>query len=202
MKFKSVILLSGGLDSSLLLLRTLAQRESVGLDNSIVSALGFDYGQTHMVKELEAARNVCDLLEVPLDIIKLPNLVGDSPPPGAVIPARNLIFAATAVNAFPDASSIAFGFCLEDREGFLDCREDFMFYLNETLTRIGIETIVYAPFIDTSKAKILEVCASTPRFKEVLALSYSCYFGEAEPCGECGACLKRNAAISVALGSA
>ena len=51
-----VVSLSGGMDSSTLLLRSIKE---VGADN--VTALSFDYGQKH-VCELERAQNLVDYL--------------------------------------------------------------------------------------------------------------------------------------------
>ena len=105
----AVVSLSGGMDSSTLLLRALSEYDSV-------TALSFDYGQKHRV-ELERAQSLIDYLakeghKVTYKQIKLDGLVdllnsalvqgGDDVPEGhyeqdnmkeTVVPNRNKMFA-------------------------------------------------------------------------------------------------------------
>ena len=184
-----IVLLSGGMDSSLLLLSVVAV-EHPGWE---IGALAFDYGQTHADAELNAATKVCALLNVTLERKTLPDFVGLRAP-GSVIPSRNLIFAAIAANA-AQHGEILFGFCAEDQAGFPDCRPDFLERLNQTLALAELDVTARAPFIRTPKAQIVRLYAELPQFDEVLALSYSCYFGGEKHCGQCPACVKRLSAL-------
>ena len=111
-----VVSLSGGMDSSTLLLKALNEYETV-------TALSFDYGQKHRV-ELERAQQLVDYLnekghKVTYRVIKLDGLVdllnsalvegGDDVPEGhyaednmkaTVVPNRNKIFASKIFCAF------------------------------------------------------------------------------------------------------
>ena len=127
-----VVSLSGGMDSSTLLLRCLSEYDNV-------TALSFDYGQKHRV-ELERAQSLVDYLNangqsINYQVIKLDGLVnllnsnlvqgGDDVPEGhyeednmkaTVVPNRNKIFASltqavalSAANANGNDTDIALG---------------------------------------------------------------------------------------------
>ena len=61
---KSIILLSGGLDS---LVSLGLKREEL----NITLALTFDYGQKSAIKEIEASRKICEYYNVEHKVIKL-----------------------------------------------------------------------------------------------------------------------------------
>jgi 7-cyano-7-deazaguanine synthase len=146
---KAVLSLSGGMDSSTLLLHLLAN----GFE---VTALGFDYGQKHHV-ELERAKSLVAYLKengqpVTHQIIKLDGLQnllhsalvtgGDDVPEGhyeqdnmkeTVVPNRNKIFssliqaAALSVATKGDKQevAIAMGIHAGDHAIYPDCRQEF-----------------------------------------------------------------------------
>ena len=144
-----VVSLSGGMDSSTLLLRAIKEY------NGNVTALSFDYGQKHRV-ELERAQSLVDYLgenghSVNYRVIKLDGLVdllnsalvegGDEVPEGhyeednmkaTVVPNRNKIFASiTQAVALSVATStgentdIALGIHAGDHAIYPDCRQEF-----------------------------------------------------------------------------
>ena len=144
----AVVSLSGGMDSSTLLLKCLDKFKTV-------TALSFDYGQKHKV-ELKRARALVDYLKrnnynVTYEVIKLDGLVklldsalvegGDEVPEGhyaaenmkaTVVPNRNKIFASISqavalsiANKTEEKSSIALGIHAGDHDIYPDCRQEF-----------------------------------------------------------------------------
>ena len=148
MKKQAVLSLSGGMDSSTVLLRLLA-------DGYEVTALSFDYGQKHKV-ELERAQALVDYLNnsgqnVKYGTIKLDGLApmlnsalvegGDEVPEGhyeqenmkeTVVPNRNKIFSsiiqAVALSIANEKNTevrIAMGIHAGDHAIYPDCRQEF-----------------------------------------------------------------------------
>jgi len=148
MKKQAVLSLSGGMDSSTVLLRLLA-------DGYEVTALSFDYGQKHKV-ELERAQALVNYLNdngqnVKYGTIKLDGLApmlnsalvegGDEVPEGhyeqenmkeTVVPNRNKIFssiiqavALSIANEKQTEVNIAMGIHAGDHAIYPDCRQEF-----------------------------------------------------------------------------
>jgi len=148
MKKQAVLSLSGGMDSSTVLLHLLA-------NDYKVTAVGFDYGQKHDV-ELERARELVNYLNVnnqtvKFQIIKLDGLVdllnsnlvkgGDDVPEGhyeednmkdTVVPNRNKMFssiiqavALSIANEKDCNVDIAMGIHAGDHAIYPDCRQEF-----------------------------------------------------------------------------
>ena len=144
----AIVSLSGGMDSSTLLLKCLNEFKTV-------TALSFDYGQKHKV-ELKRARALVDYLKrnghnVKYQTIKLDGLVdlldsalvegGDEVPEGhyaaenmkaTVVPNRNKIFASitqavalSVANKTEEQTSIALGIHSGDHDIYPDCRQEF-----------------------------------------------------------------------------
>jgi len=144
----AVVSLSGGMDSSTLLLRALSEFDTV-------TALSFDYGQKHRV-ELDRAQSLVDYLNenghtVTYRVIKLDGLVdllnsalvqgGEEVPEGhyaeenmkaTVVPNRNKIFASitqavalSVANETEEETSIALGIHAGDHAIYPDCRQEF-----------------------------------------------------------------------------
>jgi len=143
-----VVSLSGGMDSSTLLLRCLKEYDTV-------TAISFDYGQKHRV-ELERAQSLIDYLEenghkVNYKQIKLDGLSslldsalvegGKEVPEGhyaddnmkaTVVPNRNKIFASivqavalSVANKSGETCNIALGIHAGDHQIYKDCRQEF-----------------------------------------------------------------------------
>ena len=144
----AVVSLSGGMDSSTLLLKCLDKFETV-------TALSFDYGQKHKV-ELKRAKALVDYLKrnghnVTYEVVKLDGLVklldsalvegGDEVPEGhyaeenmkaTVVPNRNKIFssitqavALSIANKTELPVKIAMGIHAGDHAIYPDCRQEF-----------------------------------------------------------------------------
>ena len=177
----AVVSLSGGMDSSTLLLRAISEYSSV-------TALSFDYGQKHRV-ELERAQSLIDYLaskgfNITYKQIKLDGLVdllnsalvqgGDDVPEGhyeqdnmkeTVVPNRNKMFASitqavalSKANATQEETDIALGIHAGDHAIYPDCRQEFRdaddnaFRLgNWEADRVGY----YTPYLNGDKYDIL-----------------------------------------------
>ena len=197
-----LVLMSGGMDSSMLLasevemLRQAKQRDGVSWK---LAAAFFNYGQANYEEELRASNAICELLRVPLYVYQLPDLVTGLTP-GSVIPARNLIFASIGANIVCQwgGGQVLLGACAEDQEGFPDCRPQFIDHFNHTLLECKLDVELLAPLTHLSKAEAIHLRKTMPEASHILALSHSCYLGGDEPCGTCGACVKRIAAFQEA----
>ena len=176
-----VVSLSGGMDSSTLLLRCLKEYDTV-------TAISFDYGQKHRV-ELERAQSLVDYLCYKYDInyrvIKLDGLTdllnsalvtgGDDVPEGhyaeenmkaTVVPNRNKIFAsivqAVALSIADKTGKncdIAMGIHAGDHAIYPDCRQEFR-DADDHAFRIGnwgSEKVNYfTPYLEGNKFTILQ----------------------------------------------
>ncbi len=180
---KAVLSLSGGMDSSSLLLHLLANGYEV-------TALGFDYGQKHKV-ELERAKSLIEYLKfknqpVVHQIIKLDGLSqllnsalvtgGNDVPEGhyeqdnmkeTVVPNRNKIFASLiqavalsiATKGEKQPVEIAMGIHAGDHAIYPDCRQEFRDADFEAF-KVGnwdSELVShYTPYLEVNKFDILE----------------------------------------------
>lgn len=206
---KSIVVYSGGLDSTVLLCKLKAEGREV-------KALSINYGQRHR-RELDQAAKVCALLGVEhrgADLSGLkPLLAGSSQtddtvavPHGhyaaenmklTVVPNRNMLLIAVAAAwaISQKADSVAYAAHAGDHAIYPDCREEFVRPLAAALAeadwhRVGLER----PFLFHTKAEIVKAGAQIGAL-EAMALSYSCYEGKELHCGLCGTCQERRAAF-------
>jgi len=177
-----VVSLSGGMDSSTLLLRCLKEYDTV-------TALSFDYGQKHRV-ELERAQSLVDYINETYSPIRyrqiqlngLSDLLnsalvtgGDEVPEGhyaeenmkaTVVPNRNKIFAsitqAVALSIADETNEqcdIALGIHAGDHAIYPDCRQEFR-DADDAAFRIGnwgSENVGYfTPYLEGDKFTILQ----------------------------------------------
>ncbi len=176
-----VVSLSGGMDSSTLLLRALSEYDTV-------TGISFDYGQKHRV-ELERAQSLIDYLadnghKVTYRQIQLNGLVdlldsalvdgGDDVPEGhyendnmkeTVVPNRNKMFASitqavalSIANRTKENCDIALGIHAGDHAIYPDCRQEFrdaddaaFRNGNWDADRVGY----FTPYLETDKLGIL-----------------------------------------------
>ena len=177
-----VVSLSGGMDSSTLLLRCLSEYDNV-------TALSFDYGQKHRV-ELDRAQSLVEYLNasgqfIKYQVIKLDGLVnllnsnlvegGDDVPEGhyeednmkaTVVPNRNKIFASlvqavalSKANDTKEQTDIALGIHAGDHAIYPDCRQEFR-DADDAAFRIGNwdadQVGYFTPYLETDKLGILK----------------------------------------------
>lgn len=182
-------LMSGGLDSTVMLYDLHGQGVRL-------HCVLFDYKQRH-VQELGWARTHCQRLGLLYTTLEIPQLHGSvltDGKGGVVVPNRNAIFLSLAVNVAvaAGAETITFAANSDDEAMFPDCRMAFVQAFNQMLTVAEIRVQVVTPYIDKSKAWIARRGADIGvKFNE----TWSCYRGGIQPCGECPACIKREAAL-------
>ena len=211
-KNKTIVLLSGGLDSA----TVLAMVKDRGDD---IYALSFDYGQRHKA-ELIASQKLAANYQVTehkilnldlrqlggsaltdnIDVPKNEHLDDmDKGIPVTYVPARNTIFLSYAL-AWADvigAGRLCIGVNALDYSGYPDCRPEYIqsFQTMANLaTKRGVEkTLVFlieTPLIDMTKAEIIQKGIA-------LGVDYgmtsSCYDpnSNGKPCGHCDSCLLR-----------
>ena len=206
MKKKAVVLVSGGMDSAVVLAIARAQ----GFD---AHALSVSYGQRH-TSELAAAAEVARTLgavehkTVHVDLrafggsaltddIEVPEAGGDGIPV-TYVPARNTIMLSLALGwaEVLGANDLFCGVNAVDYSGYPDCRPEFIEAferLANLATKAGVEGAgirVHAPLLRMGKADIV---------REGLALgvdfaaTVSCYRADADgrACRHCDACRLR-----------
>ena len=177
-----VVSLSGGMDSSTLLLRAINEYDTV-------TGISFDYGQKHKI-ELEKAQSLINYLKdkghkVNYRQIKLDGLVdlldsalvegGDDVPEGhyeqdnmkeTVVPNRNKMFASitqavalSIANKTEETCDIALGIHAGDHAVYPACRQEFR-DADDAAFRIGnwdADRVGYfTPYLDTDKFGILQ----------------------------------------------
>lgn len=212
---RAVVLLSGGLDSSVAIY--LAKRE--GFE---VYALSFDYGQKHN-KEIDCAKKtVISVGAAQHNIITLQlNLWGGSSLtdskmevedgdlsrtdiPDTYVPARNMVFLSVAASYAEaiGAQDIFIGVSEVDYSGYVDCREEFIEAMENAINKgtvmaaeHGKKIKVHTPFINKTKAEEIKL---GEELGVDWSLTWSCYRGGEKPCGKCDSCLLRAKAFAEA----
>ncbi|MDR0974521.1 MAG: 7-cyano-7-deazaguanine synthase QueC [Ruminococcus sp.] len=216
---KSLVLLSGGVDSTTAL--ALAVR-----DYEEVIALSVSYGQKH-ARELRAAENVAKFYKIPLKTIDLNAVFADSDcvllsnseaeipkesygeqtaktggltPVSTYVPFRNGLFISTAaaVAISNGCEAVIYGAHADDSAGsaYPDCSPEFAAAMNSALiTGSGGGLKLSAPFVNMTKAEIVKLGVS---LNVPYELTWSCYVGSDRPCGQCGTCIDRAAAFAAA----
>lgn len=203
---KSIILLSGGLDSVV----------SLGLCKekyNISLALTFDYGQKSAVQEIEASKQICDYYKIEHKVIKLDwlkdvthtSLVSDAEVPDGIqetsnsvwVPNRNGLFLNIA-GCFADGEDfdyIFIGANKEEGETFPDNTQEFIDRINSEFEySTSKHPKVIAPLINFDKNDIVKqaLANSLP-----LELVRSCYKNSEKHCGLCESCTRlKNALIA------
>lgn len=209
---KSVVLFSGGIDSTTALYWALSQYHKV-------YALTFDYGQRHGI-EIIMAQKLTKKLNVFFKILHVDlNQIGGSSltdtrlplpeyeniekieqvPPSTYVPFRNGIFLslATAWAEVEEIKDIICGFNIIDSPNYPDTRKDFVKAMEKainlgtkaSLSQKGFRIIT--PFQNLKKSEIIKKGLS---LGADYSYSVSCYKGEEIPCQKCSSCLLRQRA--------
>lgn len=203
---KAVVLLSGGMDSAVVL--AIARERGF-----TVHALSVAYGQRH-TSELAAAARVAASLgaaehkTVQVDLrsiggsaltadIEVPEAGGEGIP-ATYVPARNTIMLSVALGwaEVLGAADIFCGVNAVDYSGYPDCRPEFIEAfeaLANLATKAGVEGAgirVHAPLLRLGKADIVR---EGLRLGVDFAATVSCYRADAggRACGRCDACRLR-----------
>jgi 7-cyano-7-deazaguanine synthase len=215
---KAVVLVSGGMDSAVVL--AIAREQGYA-----VHALSVRYGQRH-TSELDAADRVSRALgavahktvDVDLrriggsaltDDIEVPVRTGGEPGgegiPVTYVPARNTIMLSLALGwaEVLGAADIFCGVNAVDYSGYPDCRPEFIEAferLANLATKAGVEGAgirVHAPLIRMGKDEIVR---EGLRLGVDFGRTVSCYRADADgqACGHCDACRLRAAGFAAA----
>ena len=207
---KTVLIYSGGIDSTVLLYDLL----NSGYD---VKALSVNYGQRHG-KELDCAKSLCKQLNVEHHVADLtalnPLLSGSSltsphvqVPEGhyedesmkaTVVPNRNMILLSIATGwaMSTGASSVSYAAHSGDRAIYPDCREEFADAMNGVMEIAGWDKVsLNRPFSSLTKADIVKL---GDELDVPFEQTWSCYKGGQVHCGVCGTCVERREAFQLA----
>lgn len=208
---KSVVVLSGGMDSVTLLYWLRAQRHEV-------RALSFDYGQRHR-RELQFAERVCKTLEVPwalADLSAIRTLIAGTSsqmrdevpvPEGhyadesmkqTIVPNRNMIMLSVAIGhaVAEGCEAVAYGAHAGDHAIYPDCREPFASAMAEAAQQCDWKPVeLLRPFVHKTKAEIAKL---GHELGVPFAETWSCYKGLEAHCGRCGTCVERREAFQLA----
>lgn len=185
---KTVLLYSGGIDSTVLLYDLIEQGDTV-------MAVGFDYDQPHRI-ELQHADDLCAAAGVPYEIIPLELGWLGVTVDGLVFPNRNSIFVSVAAGFAMSRGyeSVAIAPHAGDYADFPDCRPGWVHAMNDVLRSATAGAVsLRAPYLTFTKA---ELVALGRRLGAPLDATWSCYGPGPEPCGTCLACTSRREALA------
>lgn len=201
----AVVLLSGGLDSTV----TLAMAKARGYDS--ITALSFDYNQRHRNYELAAATDIAQRYKIPKHEVKIlfPHLDSAltnseiSPHenrsidsmgkdiPNTWVPGRNAALLTYACQFAYDlkASDVYIGVNILDYSGYPDCRPKFIAKFSDMINA-AVEGAFWfnikTPLITLNKVQIIQ---RGLELNAPLELTVSCYYGTR--CGTCDSCILR-----------
>jgi 7-cyano-7-deazaguanine synthase len=172
---RTLVILSGGLDSTTLLYKFLEEADG---DTSKVAAISFDYGQRHKA-ELQKAAATCKKLEIQHVIMDLSGiqqafagsaLTSDIDVPhghyedesmkSTVVPNRNSIFANIAIGyaIAHNFEAIALGIHGGDHAIYPDCRPAWVDALTKLAKVCDYKQIeISTPFLQLSKGEIVKI---------------------------------------------
>ena len=200
---KTLIILSGGMDSTTLLYHLLDEGYKI-------EALSFDYLQRHR-RELDSAKKICELAGVRHELLQIPSLTGSAltfdgdVPHGhyaeesmkaTVVPNRNMVMLAPAVSTAiaRGFDSVAYGCHAGDHTIYPDCRAEFVEAMRKAFSLCDWTQIeLVTPFLTWDKGQIARRGAE---LNVPFEITWTCYEGGDEPCGKCGSCVERNEALA------
>jgi len=209
MNQKTIVLLSGGLDSATCL--AIASMEEQFQD---IYTMAFDYGQRHrheLVAAAKLSKQYCakEHRLVTIDLrtfggsaltadVAVPKDRNDSEMshgvPITYVPARNTIFLSYALAwaEVIDCNDVFIGVNALDYSGYPDCRPEFIAAFQQT-ARLGTKRTsfnIHAPLVHLTKAQIIQ---RGTKLGVDYGQTHSCYDPSPEglACGHCDSCLLR-----------
>ena len=208
---KAVCLLSGGLDSTVTAYIAKHQHYQP-------YTITFNYGQLHQ-KEIKSAQQISTLLSSKQHILfdvdlncfggssllkktkeqpkyRPLNHILETEIPSTYVPARNTVFLSLALSYAEtiDADAIFIGINAVDYSGYPDCRPEYIEAFQQMAnlaTKRSVEKKpiqLQTPLLTLSKADIIRNGAE---LKVPFELTWSCYKGQKEACGQCDSCQLR-----------
>jgi 7-cyano-7-deazaguanine synthase len=195
---KTIVLLSGGIDSATALYMT--KRETSDIYSLNVLYAQASYHEAEAAKKLAAAAQVKEHFEVSLpfykDIQARYHPSASNTIISAYVPARNLVFYSITI-AYAEtlmARKIVFGSNADDSKVLPDASSHFIQLMNELVrvgTRMGVDrqaAQIVNPLINYDKAQVLRIAID---LHVPLELTWSCYEDVVVPCGKCRGCRTR-----------
>jgi len=204
---RAVVCLSGGMDSCVC--------AALAAQDYEVYAIHFSYGQRTEARELRSAQQVArlvgvrELLHLKIDLfrriggsaltdhtIAVPLAADEaaigSEVPVTYVPFRNAHFLSAAVSwaEVLGAKTVFIGAVEQDSSGYPDCRPGYYDAFNQLIkmgTKDG-QIRVVTPLIAMRKNEIVRLGVE---LGAPFHVSWSCYSGETEACGECESCVLR-----------
>jgi 7-cyano-7-deazaguanine synthase len=215
---RAVMALSGGMDSTGLLIRLLAEGYKV-------SCISYEYGQKHNVELERACANIEYLAENGIEVehriadlssamglfhsaltsedIKIPEgHYEEEQMKSTVVPNRNAIFSSIVYGyalsiALKEDNDviIALGVHSGDHAIYPDCRPEFYKSISHTINlgskiynEYNIKFTIKTPIINLSKKEIILLAR---KISAPLDKTWSCYQNEPTPCQKCDSCILR-----------
>lgn len=204
----SVIIVSGGMDSTTLLYD---RRDEIAL------AISFDYGSNHNAREIAYAEMHCKRLGIEHITIQLDFMHkyfrssllegADAIPEGhyadenmksTVVPFRNGIMLAVAAGVAEsrNLTKLLIANHGGDHTIYPDCRPEFISAMDSATnagTYVGVRVV--APYTNITKGDIAKI---GKKLGIDYAETWSCYKGGEKHCGKCGTCVERKEALAYA----
>lgn len=206
MKPTSIILLSGGLDSTVSAAIAVKKTEPL-------FALTIDYGQRAAKMEALASKKICKILKIKHKILKLQffkefkkcQLITNYQLQitkqkilvknflrlkDVWVPNRNALFinVAACFAEYYNADLIVTGFNFEEAREFPDNRKEFIDAINRMLQFSTLRRIKVISYVANYTKK--EIYQLGLKYRAPLTHIYSCYLGGKKMCGRCASCLK------------
>ncbi|WP_084078073.1 7-cyano-7-deazaguanine synthase [Ureibacillus massiliensis] len=202
-QFDSLLLMSGGLDSTTLAYELLEQNKSI-------LPVFLDYGQHFKEKELNSLLKVIPQKIKPyLRVVNIKDIYKNSSSRMIIepnlwmenvnsddlyLPYRNLLFLtiASSIAQSEDITKVYAAFINSNHAKEIDCSKEFFDKLGVLLNDYGSVEICL-PYRDLSKAEVIQ---RGIRLNVPMAITYSCQANSEVPCGVCPNCVDRENAIS------
>lgn len=196
--YKVTVLLSGGIDSSVLL----ALLNNYGLE---CTPIFIDYGQVTAEKEYMSALEISKRMELDLEIISAPEiskisvnqLTNPEISQNPFYPNRNLLLLTLgSIYAYENKQQgIAIGAIKAlGTIPFPDINHEFFEKFSDMVSySLNYELSILTPFIDMSKKEVVEI---GKKLGVPLESTYSCLVNN-KPCEKCESCLSRKEALGV-----
>ena len=209
---KSIVLLSGGLDSAVSL-------ATVHAEGNKILSLFFDYGQKSLEVEKKASKNLANFYKTEFKIIKLDwlkeitnsplvniktsvpdadtyNMEDDAVSKNLWIPNRNGLFVNIA-GCYADSfgyDEIVIGANNEEAKSFKDNSQDFVNAVTNSLKFSADKNInVISPLIKMNKSDIILL---GKKLNLPFSLIRSCYNNTEYHCGKCESCVRLLSALN------
>lgn len=203
---KTILVFSGGMDSTTLLYKLISEGKEV-------KAISFNYGQRHS-RELDQASKTCQKLGIEhkiIDISFIKEIISNSALTGdievpeghyaddnmrkTVVPNRNMIMSSIAIGWAVNLgyNEVALGIHAGDRAQYPDCRPEFVEALRTISKIANFESIdIYVPFLYLDKGDIV---IEGTKLNTDYSITQTCYVGNEKPCMRCGSCVERCSAF-------